>query len=274
MQIGWGEGLDQAARYLNEKPDADRLHVASWYAPGCFSYLFRGSTYGISPQGLRDDDLQNALNADYVVLYTTQQMQRHAALPLLNALLAQEPEYVVQINDIEYARVYRTNPDIDADLTYERVDAVLGQKILLEGFSVSRRSLAPGDTLIVSLSWKVLAAPRERLKVFVHLSDSSGRPVAQHDGEPIAWHGLTDRWRPGEAYADRHGIVLPQDIAAGDYRLLVGMYRYSGQRLPLTVGERQVGDAVELGSISVVPPAEHRASHPPPSSSTLALSGR
>jgi 4-amino-4-deoxy-L-arabinose transferase-like glycosyltransferase len=30
MQIGWGEGIDQAARYLNQKPHAEKLKVISW----------------------------------------------------------------------------------------------------------------------------------------------------------------------------------------------------------------------------------------------------
>ena len=44
MQIGWGEGLDEAARYLNTKTTAADLHVISWYSPGSFSYFFKGDS--------------------------------------------------------------------------------------------------------------------------------------------------------------------------------------------------------------------------------------
>ncbi len=43
MQIGWGEGIDLAARYLNQKPDAARLKVISGYDIGSFSYFFKGA---------------------------------------------------------------------------------------------------------------------------------------------------------------------------------------------------------------------------------------
>ena len=97
-------------------------------------------------------------------------------------------------------------------------------------------------------------APNEQLKVFVHLLDSSGRLVAQHDGEPIAWHSPTDRWRAGEQYTDRHGIVLPSDLSPGEYTLMVGMYRYSGERLAIRQRGEWVGDAFELGAVTIHSP--------------------
>src|SRR5690606_33509450 len=44
MMIGWGEGADQAGRYLDAKPDAADLVAASGYTNGPFSYFFRGRT--------------------------------------------------------------------------------------------------------------------------------------------------------------------------------------------------------------------------------------
>ena len=58
LMIGWGEGLDRAARYLNDKPDADQLYVMSWYFPGCFSYFFKGISRDLPYQGWKDILLQ------------------------------------------------------------------------------------------------------------------------------------------------------------------------------------------------------------------------
>ena len=46
MQIGWGEGLDQAARYINQKPNSEDLRVIAWYAGGSFSYFLKA---GLAP---------------------------------------------------------------------------------------------------------------------------------------------------------------------------------------------------------------------------------
>ena len=104
---------------------------------------------------------------------------------------------------------------------------------------------------MVSLAWQVLQSPGERLKVFVHLIDSSGRLVAQNDSEPIAWRSPTDGWQPGDRYTDRHGVLLPSDLPAGEYVLKVGMYRSSGERLQIAIAGQQTQDAIELGAVTI-----------------------
>ena len=151
MLVGWGEGLDQAARILNQRPDADQLHVISWYAPGCFSYFFQGTGHNIPTGDMRDHDLQEALNADYAVIYYTHQMQRRLPQALLNYLAHQEPEHVVWIDGLEYARIYRMRSDVRTDPGYERADATM-VKIHLEGYSTSPQSPVTGEPLVVSLS--------------------------------------------------------------------------------------------------------------------------
>ena len=101
--IGWGEGLDQAARYLNQKLDAEQLTVLSWYPPA-FSYYFEGTTMDMPAEGNLDEAQLAA--ADYAVIYL-QQWQRNLPEPFLAMLVDQVPEQVIQINGIEYVRIYR-----------------------------------------------------------------------------------------------------------------------------------------------------------------------
>jgi hypothetical protein len=102
MLVGWGEGLDQAARYLDQKPNAETMRVISWSADGCFSYFFKGSAATID----YDMSIDSLRRADYVVLYLNE-WQRQAPNPEFLAYFAQlEPEYVVRIGGVEYAWVY------------------------------------------------------------------------------------------------------------------------------------------------------------------------
>jgi hypothetical protein len=102
MMVGWGEGLDQAARYLDQKPNAEALRVISWSADGCFSYFFKGSAATID----YDMNIDSLRRADYVVLYLNE-WQRQAPTPEFLAYFEQlQPEYVVRIGGMEYARVY------------------------------------------------------------------------------------------------------------------------------------------------------------------------
>lgn len=104
---GSGEGLDQAAVYLNAKPGAEQLRVMSWYGIGPFSYYFVGETIPISvgDPPWQEKRLPQLSEVDYLVTYNNQWKRD---LPQgINAFLAGvEPEYRVWLNGAEYARVY------------------------------------------------------------------------------------------------------------------------------------------------------------------------
>jgi len=102
MMVGWGEGLDQAARYLNSLPQTGKERAISWYGDGCFSYFYDGVTV---PIGL-DFTFQDLRKTDTVVLYLNQ-WQRGLPSPEFMAYFEQlTPDYVVRIGDQEYVRVY------------------------------------------------------------------------------------------------------------------------------------------------------------------------
>jgi len=132
-----------------------------------------------------------------------------------------------------------------------RVAALLGERIILEGVNLPRRDFAPGEIVPLTLFWRAAESPDERLKVFVHLLDGSGTLAAQNDAEPVGNFRPTDGWQPGEQLADRYGVLLPRDLPPGDYALWVGMYRFSGERLPVTQAGQPAGDAVNLGVLTV-----------------------
>jgi hypothetical protein len=107
MQIGWGEGIDQAARYLNEKPDVARLKVIAWYDTGSFSYFFNGAdrTFWSTPEQ-DPDDWQKFITSDYAVVYI-QQWQRQMPKYVLDYLSGIKPEHSIWINGLEYVRIYK-----------------------------------------------------------------------------------------------------------------------------------------------------------------------
>jgi hypothetical protein len=102
FQIGWGEGLDQAARYLNLKPDSKRLRVVSWYGDAPFGYYFDGVTVNMAA----DAGLEELMEADYIVLYHDQIQRRLPSPQVLDYFAAIEPEYTVTINSLPYAQVF------------------------------------------------------------------------------------------------------------------------------------------------------------------------
>ena len=105
MMIGWGEGLDQAARYLNTKPVAEQLRVMSHYSDGSFSYFFLGETLDLVEnwEGIGAEEFDEV---DYLVLYYHQWQRQLPDPEMLNFFASQNPEYVVTIDGLEYAYIY------------------------------------------------------------------------------------------------------------------------------------------------------------------------
>jgi len=119
MPVGWGEGMDQVACYLNRQEGAAELAVATWGVTG-LGPLFRGQVVTPIPE--------NLVSADYVVVYIGDVQQK---LPVATAFHGQErPEHTVRLHGIEYAWVYR-NTRYVAPLGYLESHAQPGDAILL-----------------------------------------------------------------------------------------------------------------------------------------------
>jgi hypothetical protein len=103
MMIGWGEGLDQAARYINALPEAGDTTVISWYNEGSFSFIYTGrrSLELFSP------DYESLPDADYVVLYIHQWQRDLPSKEYLANYANEEPLYTIVLNGIPYAKIYR-----------------------------------------------------------------------------------------------------------------------------------------------------------------------
>ena len=106
LTIGSGEGLDLAAQYLNQKPNATHLKVMSWYGIGPFSYYFVGDTIPLyGSRGWDSGWISKLQQMDYLVIYANQ-WRRGLPGGLFPWLEGIEPEYRVWFDGIELARIY------------------------------------------------------------------------------------------------------------------------------------------------------------------------
>ena len=105
------EGLEKAAQYLAELPDASESTVLSYYGRGCVSYFYPGETIGFRPyyvDGNHAEDLLENLNAsDYLVVYYANQVQMPKYDAFLAILSEVEPLHVVWMDGYEYVRIYK-----------------------------------------------------------------------------------------------------------------------------------------------------------------------
>ncbi|PKO21619.1 MAG: hypothetical protein CVU38_13745 [Chloroflexi bacterium HGW-Chloroflexi-1] len=132
-------------------------------------------------------------------------------------------------------------------LSPEPLGVPLGDRIVLE--SAGRWQTL--EWFYLELHWVADQRPAQDDTVFVQLLGSDGKLAWQHDARPQQGFRPTTDWQAGERVVDRFAIPLDR-LAAGNYRLIAGMYFFPKdgeppQRLPVKGG----GDFVALGALQV-----------------------
>jgi 4-amino-4-deoxy-L-arabinose transferase-like glycosyltransferase len=98
-RLGWGEGLDLAASYLNAKPGAESRIVASYY-PKEFGRYFRGRVVPLNH--FREGPV------DYVVLYRAMLERGEGSweADMFKEFQDRTPEHIIFLNELPYAWIY------------------------------------------------------------------------------------------------------------------------------------------------------------------------
>lgn len=109
--VAYGNGLDQAATYLAQKPDAKETVVYAYLGMGSFSYFYPGETKIFKRVDLLNNDYDVIVaemhESNYLVVYSAAQNTQPESQKFLGAIKDVQPEKVIMINGIEYARIYR-----------------------------------------------------------------------------------------------------------------------------------------------------------------------
>ncbi len=234
--FGQGEGLDLAAEYLNEKPDAEQLIVASFY-PEEFDIYFDGMTISLR----RGEWSKTWQFSDYVVFYISQVQRQLPDAELVTFFTAQEPEYTARIGGIEFAWVYRPPvllsarpPSVSAE-----TQILFGDKIVLRGYSLGSETLPAGAPWEVTLHWQAVRPPEANYHVRARLVDTDNETVWQTEWAPFDDKFPTGLWPVGRTELDRQSWTLPHTLEPGQvYCLEVQLFDSGGSGSLPVAGER------------------------------------
>jgi hypothetical protein len=128
----------------------------------------------------------------------------------------------------------------------QAVNTPFNGEIALNSYRLSQSAVKPGATLCVELNWNALKAPASDYTVYVHVIDPQGNLIAQNDMQPRNGFAPTSQWAVGTLLADRHGVILPASLPAGEYTIRVGLYR-SDDQSPASTGP------INLTKLTVAP---------------------
>jgi 4-amino-4-deoxy-L-arabinose transferase-like glycosyltransferase len=221
--VGWGEGLDRVAAYLNAKP----IVLQAPTVATAYHRVLEAHLHGNNAMPLEQADL-----ADYIVPYING-IQRHQKAEVLSSHLSgQDPEYVVWLNGIEYAQVYR-GPHLPIDRPLG-VDFGAGLRLESVVLAPGSARVRAGEDIQVRLRWRP-SADVGPLAAVMQVMDPNGRPAVQ-DRQP-----LSRGFREGGLLVLDARLSLPNTLAPGDYSLQTSVEDSgSGRALNLPSGEAAV----------------------------------
>lgn len=161
-----------------------------------------------------------------------------------------DPDTLDPVGDtytVDFIRVGATSPPATAAST-----PVLGERIRLIEPGIQPKTLQPGSTFSVHLTWQSIKPIEKDYTVFVHLIGPDGALVTQQDTQPLGGFFPTSFWRTGQPVTDSYTLSVPADAPAGTYEVRAGMYdSTTGKRLTVP-DDIDVGhDAVILAKITI-----------------------
>jgi hypothetical protein len=124
-----------------------------------------------------------------------------------------------------------------------------GGPFTLRGYGLSRRIVAPGESVHVSLFWEVGTAPGQDYRLSMWLVDPQGEPIDLTMRQPLDGDYPTSRWRAGQWVRDRFDLHLPAELPARPYTLRAG-WRDSAGRL---LSHEDETPGIELGQMLLTP---------------------
>jgi hypothetical protein len=219
LQVGWGEGLNEAAAYLNTLPQAESLKVVSWYST-TFEPYFKGQTiYKIDEEKISRSP-KPGLAADYVVFYINQTQRQLPSEGVLQYFQTQSPVYTVTLNGLDYAWIY---PSVEMQHVLPGEVRLVGQSELL-GYNLADEagqavsSAYPESVVFLSVFWE-WQGQAEGDKLRVSLVDEAGNTRGY--GNPIDTIAPVSRgeWLDGMVARDDFALVIFSDTSPGEYYL-------------------------------------------------------
>ncbi len=258
LPVGVGEGLDQAAAYLNRQPGVENIKLALANSTK-IDPIFDGQTIALDNQNGR------WVQSDYTLIYISQ-LQRGKHDPnLLTYLRRRPPVFTVNLQGLEYAWLY---PGPAAQ--YYGGGHKLEGRGTLFGYNLCQPSpcqgeviIAAGDTVPLALFWRN-EGQLETDRFFVRLVDADGYVWTEAIAQPRPGFAEANRTRESIVESDAP-LTLPVGIPPGDYFLKPGFRTDSGE----IIGYFELPEATK--PIHVTPAKNYPTTFQPPSPFRLAV---
>jgi hypothetical protein len=220
IPIGWGEGYEQVAAYINAQPNGRDHPVAAWFEP----VLRPNLDNAVVPLAWID----KPGGVDYAMLYIDQ-IQRRDVPEAIDELSKLTPIHTVRIHGIDYANIYQLPQPVSVARP-----ADFGDAIHLRGYDVNASNIQDSGVLTLTLHWQATAPVDKNYTMFIHVLNERGEKMGQADVPPGAPRSPTSTWQTGHYIDAVQTVPVQADQLTGRYWIAIGLYNpQTFARLPL-----------------------------------------
>lgn len=219
MMVGWGEGLDQVAEYLNARSEPEQVQVLTRVWPTSLSYFLEGDLVftKFAP------DMRTAaawLSSDYYVLYLTEMQRGMVPREIMRYFVDREPVMVAEVQGFPYAYVYDIqNEPIPAYLTANDPCATdFGETVRFLAYTWGDDPSRPGEETEITVYVQTLAPTEQAMHVRLRLLNKMGRVIAADDAM------LHPTSESGTIQELGYGFVIPRGMSPETSRLALTVY--------------------------------------------------
>jgi hypothetical protein len=207
VPVGWGEGLEEAAAWINRQPDAATATVSPYYENVTNPYLV-GKSLDWSNDGKKQ------VQADYVVFYIAQTQRKLPYPGLVDYFEAKEPVHVIRQGQTPYIWIYKR----ETPLRQLAGEAEIVGRAQIVGYDMSTPDLAPGSSTDITLYLLTFDQQLPANEDFeVSLVDAGGNNYGD-------WQSAANNiWTPHSVVEWRGQLSPPQDFTPGEYKLKVSL---------------------------------------------------
>ncbi len=225
LNVGWGEGLDQAARWLNSLPGAENSSVVAWYSTTFEPFFHGNAIYKIDEEKISRSS-KPGLAADYVVLYVNQVQRELPSAGALQFFRSKAPVHTVTLHGIDYAWIY---PSVKMQHVIAGEARLVGQAELL-GYDLTDEAgqpataASPAGVLRLALYWE-WQGNAEGEPIRASLVDDGGKTRGWGNWLQTVAPLPRSEWQAGMVVRDDFGLAIFEDTPPGEYRLAVWIER-------------------------------------------------
>jgi 4-amino-4-deoxy-L-arabinose transferase-like glycosyltransferase len=229
IMVGWDVDLSAGAHYLNTKPHAEKLRVATRSTQG-FEQIFKGETIRWVPE-------QPWVQADYLAVRANHLQLQKIEPGFLDYLSHLKLDHVVSLGGVDYFWVY-AGPRAE----YWAGPSTLAGKATLLGYSLDDPEVEAGSALTIQVYWHN-EGMSDQDDLFWRLVDANGYVWAE--GTALPAPAFAENARIEDRIVESSvTLMAPLGIPPGTYFLQSGVYSREREEVLGTFNLPSSGDKV------------------------------